>query len=279
MPVDQDRVADEISLLDIAVVIAENWIMLVVGPILAGALALAVVSTQSSISYNAQAEVILPEDAAPLLRSEAVISHAQAKAGTEVEQLKRLALNTLRSKRVPDTEIYQLELSSSDAQVAHASLEAVIEALIVSSAPSQEKMIELDREISRTSARLALVERALNSLSEPEPTLDAEDGLNLGLDAVALVSLLDSQQYHYDTLDKLQLQKQSTVTPESVITSVNVSTVEARPSKLIAVAAAIGVGVVLLVFAFIREGLRGAARDPEQSQKLSRIRKAFGFKA
>jgi capsular polysaccharide biosynthesis protein len=279
MPVDQDRVTDEISLLDIAVVIAENWIMLLVGPIMAGALALAVVSTHSSISYNAQAEVILPEDAAPLLRSEAVISHAQAKAGNEVEQLKRLALNTLRSKRVPDTEIYQLELSSSDAQVAHASLEAVIEALIVSSAPSQEKMIELDREISRTSARLALVERALNSLSEPEPTLDAEDGLNLGLDAVALVSLLDSQQYHYDTLDKLQLQKQSTVTPESVITSVNVSTVEARPSKLIAVAAAIGVGVVLLVFAFIREGLRGAARDPEQSQKLSRIRKAFGFKA
>ncbi|WP_210338933.1 hypothetical protein [Devosia sp. WQ 349K1] len=279
MTVEQQVAQDEISLLDIAVVIAENWIMLLIGPLLAGAIVFAFLVGSSTTVYKARAEIVLGDTAVPLLRSDAVLSHAQADAvGAEAREVRRLALATLQSKRVPDTDFYQLEISSPDAAVARASLEAVVKGLVVSSAPNAELLAEIEHKIAQTSARLQLIERALTSLTQSEQSVTSEGELSGGIDAVALISLLDSQQYHYETLDTLQLQVQGSVTPQNLTSDIYVDTVHSRSSALFAVAAAIGVGFLLLLIAFLREGLKNVARDPEQSQKLSRIRRAFGIK-
>ncbi|MBK1795996.1 hypothetical protein JHL21_16005 [Devosia sp. WQ 349] len=276
---EQQVAQDEISLLDIAVVIAENWIMLLIGPLLAGAIVFAFLVGSSTTVYKARAEIVLGDTAVPLLRSDAVLSHAQADAvGAEAREVRRLALATLQSKRVPDTDFYQLEISSPDAAVARASLEAVVKGLVVSSAPNAELLAEIEHKIAQTSARLQLIERALTSLTQSEQSVTSEGELSGGIDAVALISLLDSQQYHYETLDTLQLQVQGSVTPQNLTSDIYVDTVHSRSSALFAVAAAIGVGFLLLLIAFLREGLKNVARDPEQSQKLSRIRRAFGIK-
>lgn len=55
---------------------------------------------------------------------------------------------------------------------------------------------------------------------------------------------------------------------------------KSKPKKaLIAMLATLGSGFALLLFVFIRQGLRNAKRSSETAEKLARIRRSFGFKA
>ena len=51
---------------------------------------------------------------------------------------------------------------------------------------------------------------------------------------------------------------------------------KAKPKNaLIALMTTLAVGFALLLFIFIRQGLRGAAQTPESSEKLARLQKAW----
>lgn len=53
-----------------------------------------------------------------------------------------------------------------------------------------------------------------------------------------------------------------------------------KPKKaLIAIAATLGAGMLLLFFVFVRHALRSSSKDPEQAAKLQQIRRALGFKS
>lgn len=55
---------------------------------------------------------------------------------------------------------------------------------------------------------------------------------------------------------------------------------KSKPKKaLIAILATLGSGFALLLYVFIRQGLRNAKRSSETAEKLARIRRSFGFKA
>jgi uncharacterized protein involved in exopolysaccharide biosynthesis len=54
---------------------------------------------------------------------------------------------------------------------------------------------------------------------------------------------------------------------------------KSKPKKaLIAILATLGSGFTLLLYVFVRQGLRNARRSNETAEKLARIRRSFGFK-
>ena len=55
---------------------------------------------------------------------------------------------------------------------------------------------------------------------------------------------------------------------------------KSKPKKaLIAMLATLGSGFALLLYVFVRQGLRNAKRSSETAEKLARIRRSFVFKA
>lgn len=55
---------------------------------------------------------------------------------------------------------------------------------------------------------------------------------------------------------------------------------KSKPKKaLIAILATLGSGFALLLYVFIRQGLRNSKRSSETAEKLARIRRSFGFKS
>lgn len=55
---------------------------------------------------------------------------------------------------------------------------------------------------------------------------------------------------------------------------------KSKPKKaLIAILATLGSGFALLLYVFVRQGMRNAARSSETAEKLARIRRSFGFKS
>ena len=73
----EERVVDdEISLLDIAVVIAENWFLLIIAPLLAGAIAYGAISATTPGVYETEALLAINEREAALVQAAPVLDKA-----------------------------------------------------------------------------------------------------------------------------------------------------------------------------------------------------------
>ncbi len=89
---------------------------------------------------------------------------------------------------------------------------------------------------------------------------------------------------YYETLFELfskqfELAKVDEARENNVIQVVDVAVAPERKSKpkkaLIAVLTSLAVGMILLMFVFVRSALRGAAKTPETAQKISSLRRAW----
>jgi uncharacterized protein involved in exopolysaccharide biosynthesis len=258
---------DEISLLDIAVVIAENWLLLILVPLLAGAIAYGVISWRTTEVYETEALLAIDEREAALVQSAPVLDKVM------------LESETLTVTKDADSGFYRLRVRGEDPRKAEELLSSIIDALITGSVPNPVELARINREIEQASASLEELENGLANVNAILAATDEMSGTSAGELGAAVVSLVSNIEQRRAELYRLELAKEGSVRPEDVLQPPTSSvSVGSRGTLMPVVAVVLGTGFLLLIFAFVREGFRKASNDPAKIGQVNRIRRAFWLK-
>jgi hypothetical protein len=260
---------EEISLLDLGVTIAENWLWLVIVPIVLGAITYILIALGGS-QYRASLSVPFTTDEIAKLWQ---LPHDSPLAVPEVE---------LATDGTTDGIVIEASGSASTLSMVGNTSEGVRAALdrfgnvleqaanagaIESTASRyEERLDDIENSIALRAQLIAVLETSLEAS-------EASEGTEHGLAALALSQLLDGRAADYDRLEALRAEMPES---EGAIADAEVTiTRQGRSPLLMAVLAVLGSGFVMLILVFVRKGLKGAGDDPITRAKLERIRNGF----
>ncbi len=275
---------DEISLLDLAVAIAESWMLLVFGPLLIGLAVFSYLHFSQSDSYRAEAMVAMSQEEAALLQSASVIDPAiqaglsDANHGTVAAARQALLENRLSVQKLDNADYFRVSVTGTSPEETQALLTRLLDQLIQNSVPRGDKRRVLEQKLEALErSRQSLIDNLerLNAIYDQagEGNWSAMTMLsNANQSSVLLISSIATTEQ--DILST-QLALQGSVSPADIIQEPTLSEPESQRTLLIAVVAAIASGFVLLLFAFVRAGLKNAAQNAESADKMRRIKDAF----
>lgn len=280
----------EVSLLDLLVVVAENLKLLVLGPLLAGLVAL-VVGFMLPQSYVSQAILLIPSQdssstpnspnsaqAAAMMRSplvmDPIIARDSELRGEPIEEARSTLANKIKAAIGKDG-LLRLEAKASQPQAAQVLANALIDEWLKSTIPGDQDRVDLEKRLSYARNGLDSVTILLDKLSV-DGAVSLSKPLTRGEAGTSLVGLGELQtKYLNDVLSiprALQGLSRDVVKQPPTLPTEPVSSKKA----LMAVLVALATGFVLLLFVLLRQGWRNAAQDPEAANKIARLRAAFG---
>jgi capsular polysaccharide biosynthesis protein len=269
---------DEISLLDLAVTVAENLRLLIIGPIAAGLIALGV---SSLIPKTFESVAILnvidqPEKVASLATSAAVLDPVAEQLGLTKSADKDAARALLRG-RVSMTvgrkdSLLTLTTKGESGEEAQALANVVLAQLFVAVAPKGHDAADLEKSLSLARALYAnnqLVIDRSSALMGAAKSENAVNAVNAGLqgypDLIALqqslAAKIASDERSLRGLTESRLAQAPTLPTQHV----------APKRSLISVLAALATGFALLLLVFIRKALANAAAG-EDGERVRQIK-------
>lgn len=283
---DQINRDDEISLLDIAVVIAESWVFSLVVPLIAAILAFAGLNFLDMPQHEARAILRMSEEEAALVTSARVLDPAITQSGWieqypgRLSRARQALVSSLAVSPVTDADTYAIALTADTRDRAASTLQAIIDSLIENSMPSEDQRIQLElhlagleRSLDNFQASLDRLNRIYDSVLAGELQGGTIEIGSLGNSITSLVSQIASTEQ--DILSPPTALRGS-ISPADVFQPPTVQSDDnARSHFMRAILVGLAVGFVLLIAVFIRSGLRSAAQDPASIGKVNRIRKAF----
>ncbi|WP_421952733.1 Wzz/FepE/Etk N-terminal domain-containing protein [Pelagibacterium sp.] len=280
---------DEISLLDIAVVIAENWLVLVIAPLLAGLIAYGILSVTTPRVYDSEALVQMNSTDAALLRSARVLNPAilnstylDGYAGSLSRARQQLVDNVLEVGAEGDTGLYRIRTSFDSPEEARDLLQRIINSLIANSTPTTTEAELLDIRLQQARTAIVELEESLGRLNRLTEELENGTALNsatLGELGQSIVTLVDNIERRHAEVFQLQESLQGSISSQHVVQEPTLpDSPRSRGLLMRAILIILGVGFVTLIAVFIREGLRSASRNAGQADKINRIRRAFWLK-
>ena len=288
-PQDFAQDEDEISLLDLATVIVENLKLLILGPLAAGLLALGI-SFLITPTFTAKTTMIPPGQssgggAAALLGQ---LGGLGALAGTSIKSpvdqyLAYLESNTLRDELIEKFKLRD-RYDAKYQQEARLSLKANVKA--TANKKSGLITIEVSDKDPQFAANLAnayvqalshlIGELALKEAKFKRELLEkqiSEATQKSYQSAFVREAVIQSLIREYETA-RLDERKENPFLAQ--VDVAEVPELKAKPKKaLIAVVTTLATGFLLLLFVFIRNGLRNAEQDPESKEKLLGLKKLF----
>jgi|GEM_PF-1674400 len=264
-----EKMDGEVSLLDLLVIIAENWLLLVIVPVALAAATYAFLLAQNQ-TLRSQAILDLPPATAEALVTEVL------EQGQYGEVLAAREAGGMVIDSGTGTATTQLQLTSDD-QKAHEQFRALVDRIVKvvkAGVPEvrDDRIAVLESRLSLRDGIVARLETAAADLAD-DPIFDA--------DAYAsVVAALNTTQMLRDLeADKLATLRREDVTAnDGQITLVDPVTGPQRVGRsplLTAILTLLGSGFVLFVLVFIRAGVRGAMTNAESRQKLERITNAL----
>lgn len=274
---------DEISLLDLLLTFSQNIKLLILGPLAAGLCALGITFTLPA-TYESVA--ILPTDINSTLRLAALLDPVVAKLelakGKPPEEARLELSGRIKFAQGKQTKLFTLTVSGDSPQQAQATAKALLMQIYEQNRPRGSNKTRLEvqlvgakqmlEEAQRTSAGLlGVLERGLKSDAALKST-----GSDVSKSYIDLLAVLAGMQAQAVSLE-LQLEGMS---DEQLLQAPSLPEKPVSQKKaMVATVAALATGFALLLFVFIRQGLRTAGADPESAAKLSAIRRALGFGA
>jgi uncharacterized protein involved in exopolysaccharide biosynthesis len=268
---------DEISLLDLLLTVSENIKLLILGPLAAGLCALGVSFTLPA-TYESVA--ILPSEVAgfnlnstlrlPSVLDPVVVSQGLGKDKT-VEQA-RLALGG-RIKTVvgKQDKLMTLTVSGDTPGQAQAIAKALLAQIYEQNRPRGSNKVRIERQLAQARERLEDAQKTSKGLLtllergyRPDAVALKYAGTELPRGYADLLTFVTSSQAAVVSLEQ-QLEGMSDEKPVS------------QKKAMLATVAALGTGFALLLWVFVRSGLRAAGADPVSAAKLAAIRRALGF--
>ena len=282
---------DEISLLDLLTVIVENLKLLIVGPLVAGILALGI-SFLITPTYIAKTTMIPPGQsnsggAAALLGQLGglgALAGGAAGIKTPTDQyLAYLESNTLRDELIEKFKLrerYKAKYQQSARDTLKGSVKATADkksGLISIEVEDKDPQFAADlanayvQALSHMIGELALKEaKVKRELLEKQITEATQKSYQSPMVREAVIQSL-IREYESARLDERK--------DNPFLAQVDVAEVpelKAKPKKaLIAVVTTLATGFLLLLFVFIRNALRNAEQDPEAKAKLSGLKQLF----
>jgi hypothetical protein len=276
---------DEVSLLDLMLVVAENIKLLILGPLLVGLLALgvgfALPQKFTSVAFLSLAEGGKGVEA--IMRTPAVVDavllqlqpNLSITDEARTELLEKIRFSSASALKT-GANLAKFEVDGSSPADAQILANAFIDAWIATTRPQPQTKIELERKLKLNQEALktvtTLIERQAgetNKVALPNLQFDV---------ASSITQLLQLRNGYVEAIAGIESQLKGAT--RDVVLSPPMLPTEPVSSKkaLMATLAALGTGFALLLFVFIRAAWRGAAQDPEAAQKQTRLRAALGLK-
>lgn len=274
---------DEISLLDLLLTVSQNIKLLILGPLAAGLCALGITF---ALPATYESVAILPSDIGSTLRLASVLDPVVAKLDLgkgQTREQARLALSgRIKFAQDKQTKLFTLTVSGDSPQQAQATAKALLTSAYEFMRPrgSAKKLLEvrllqakstLADAKAATAGLLSILERGYKpefaaKATGTELPRGYADLLNFVTSSNASVVALEAELEGMSDEQLLQVPS----LPEKPVS---------QKKAMKATIAALATGFALLLFVFIRQGLRTAGADPESAAKLSAIRRALGFGA
>ena len=266
---------DEISLLDLLQTIVDNLRLLVIGPIVAGLLALAAASFWPK-TYESTAILKAEPITVTIMLSTAVLDPIASSLGYTPQMPIDDARAKLKDQIKPNInakdKLLTLTVQANTPQAARALVQAVLQQTYAQSQPRDSEKLRLQKQLAQAQIRekeatqtAQLLGRKLNAAG------------NVGASEVAqgyaqMIGVVkDSQNIQVEIEQKLQGLDASALVQEATL-----PTKHATPKRsLIAIMAALIAGFVLLLFVFIRQAMRNASQNNESAQKLAAVKESW----
>jgi capsular polysaccharide biosynthesis protein len=266
---------DEISLLDLLQTIVDNLRLLVIGPIVAGLLALAAASFWPK-TYESSAILKTEPIVASIMLSAAVLDPIATSLGYTPKLDQDAARNKLKSQIKANVnakdKLLTLTTQADTPQAAQALAKAVLQLTYTQSQPRDSEKLRLQKQLAQAQAREKEATQTAQLLGRK-----MEGGCTAGASEVAqgyaqMIGVVkESQATQIDIERQLQGLDDSELMQEATL-----PTKHAAPKRgIITIMAALAAGFALLLFVFIRQALRNASQDAESAQKLSAIQTAW----
>ncbi len=280
---------DEISLLDIAVVLAENWLLLVLVPIFAALVAFGALWSLTPRSYDSEALVRLNADDAALLTSARVLnpailnsSYIEGYEGALSRARQALIQEDLTITPQEGTELYRLQVSGRTPDGAQQLLQAILNSLIENSTPSASQQNLLELELQMAEASVSELQGTLdrfNRIADDVESGASDSAATLGEIGQSIVTILTNIETRRADMLRIEEALEGSVSEEDIIQPpTEPDNAESRGLIVRAVLVGLGVGFLMLIVAFIRSGFKAASQSRDQVDKVNRIRRAFWLK-
>ena len=254
---------DEISLLDLALTVAENLRLLIIGPIAAGLIALGV---SSLLPKTFESVAILnvidqPEKVASLATSAAVLDPVAEQIGLTKSATKDAARAELRgrvSMAVGRKDgLLTLTTKGESGEEAQALANVVLAQLFVAVAPKGQDATDLEKSLSLARSLYANNQLVIERSSALMGAAKSENAVNAGLQGYAELIALQQSLAAKIASDERSLRG---LTESRLAQTPTLPTQHVAPKRsLISVLAALATGFALLLFVFIRKALASAA--------------------
>jgi uncharacterized protein involved in exopolysaccharide biosynthesis len=271
----------EIDLLDLLAVAAENVKLLILGPLIVGLLALggayAWPKTYESVSVLSTDEVN-PAVVGSWATSGDLLAPVLEELGLFKDKSKETALRQAREIVIvvvgKQDKLVTLTTQGETPDAARQLNQKVLDQLVQYSRPKGPKKTVLQFQLDTQKASLAgavALEKDLGSLLiSGKLVTEAESRI--------FSDLLRSKTELIARVAQLQLQLEG-LSAGNVVQTPSLPERPIKPKKaLVAVSATLLSAVVLVLFVFVRQSLRNSASDPEAAAKLRRIRRGLGFR-
>ena len=269
---------EEIDLLGILVTLAENIKLLILGPLLVGicALGIAYIVPQT---FESIAVLKAEQATASLMTTASVLDPVAADLGlTKVdsaEEARKLLREQIKVSVGRNDKLLTLTVSAPAPQQAQAIANAVLQQTYVQSRPKGSDLTRLEIQLKDAKARTKSAEDAAGALLKRMESNGAAGSTESARGSAELLNVAAAAQ---NQAAALQAQLEG-LTDAQLIQAPTLPEKASKPKKgLIAIGATLAAGLALMLFVFVRQAVRGAAKDAGAASKMARIRRALALR-
>ena len=269
---------EEIDLLDILVTLAENIKLLILGPLFVGicALGIAYIVPQT---FESIAVLKAEQATASLMTTASVLDPVAADLGlTKVdsaEEARKLLREQIKVSVGRNDKLLTLTVSAPAPQQAQAIANAVLQQTYVQSRPKGSDLTRLEIQLKDAKARTKSAEDAAGALLKRMESNGAASSTEWARGYAELLNVAAAAQ---NQVAALQAQLEG-LTDAQLIQAPTLPQKASKPKKgLIAIGATLAAGLALMLFVFVRQAVRGAAKDAGAASKMARIRRALALR-
>ena len=269
---------EEIDLLDILVTLAENIKLLILGPLFVGicALGIAYIVPQT---FESIAVLKAEQATASLMTTASVLDPVAADLGlTKVdsaEEARKLLREQIKVSVGRNDKLLTLTVSATAPQQAQAIANAVLQQTYVQSRPKGSDLTRLEIQLKDAKARTKSAEDAAGALLK---RMESNGAAGSTESARGYAELLNVAAAAQNQVAALQAQLEG-LTDAQLIQAPTLPEKASKPKKgLIAIGATLAAGLALMLFVFVRQAVRGAAKDADAASKMARIRRALALR-
>ena len=271
---------DEISLLDLLQTIVDNLRLLVIGPLVAGLLALAAASFWPK-TYESTAILKAEPIVVSIMLSAAVLDPIASSLGYTPQMPADDARAKLKEQIKANTnakdKLLTLTARANTPQAAQALALAVLQQTYSQSQPRDSEKLRLQKQLAQAQAREKEATQTAQLLGRKLDSAGGASASEVAQGYAQMVGVVkESQNAQVEIEQKLQGLDASALVQEATL-----PTKHATPKRsLVAVIAALAAGFALLLFVLIRQAFRSASQNEESASKINALqaswRKALG---